>query len=165
MPARRERRDARENLRRLRRKQTPQIPVINPLHPLRVRGGDVHRTLERRRPGQVGRVVVRVADDDGFEPALRLDPGGCSVVEEREAVPEDVAVGGFDEDCALADGEFGGRDDGVEVWVRVDLGPGVGVLVCELGAGGPGLAAGRDILAWVLGVWLISWYFFDFASG
>ena len=93
---------------------------------------------------------MRVADHDGFEPALRLDPGGCGVVEEREAVPEDVAVGGFDEDCALADGEFGGRDDGVEVWVRVDLGPGVGVLVCELGARGPGLAAGRDVLAWIL---------------
>lgn len=59
-------------------------------------------------------------------------------------------MGGFDENCALADGEFGGCDEGVEVWVRVDLGPGVGMLGGELGAGGPGLAAGGDVLAWVL---------------
>jgi hypothetical protein len=59
-------------------------------------------------------------------------------------------VGGFDEDGALADGEFGGCDEGVEVGVRVELDPGVGVLFCELGAGGPGLAAGGNVLAWVL---------------
>ena len=59
---------------------------------------------------------------------------------------------GFDQDCALADGEFGGCDEGPEVRVRVDLGPCVGIFVLggEVGAGGPGLAGGRDVLAWVL---------------
>ena len=56
----------------------------------------------------------------------------------------------FDEDCALADGEFGGRDKGVKVWVRVNLGPGIGILVCQLRARGPGLAGWWDVLAWVL---------------
>jgi hypothetical protein len=63
------------------------------------------------------RVVVRVADDDSFQAALGVYPGDCGVVEESQAVPEDVAVRGFGQDCALADGEFGGCDEGVEVGV------------------------------------------------
>ena len=83
--------------------------MINALRPLRVRGGNVHGALERRRPREVRGVVVRVADDDGGEAAEGFDAADGGGVEQGEAVPEDVAVGGgLDEDCALADGEFGG---------------------------------------------------------
>lgn len=150
MPACRERRDPRDDLRRLRRKQTPQTPVIDSLHPFLIRSGNIHRALERRGPGQMGRVVVRVTYNNSFEAALGVYPGDCGGVEQREAVPEHVTVGGFDQDCALADGEFGGCDDGPEVWVRVDLGPGIGVFGGEVGAGGPFLAGWGDVLAWVL---------------
>jgi hypothetical protein len=82
---------------------------------------------------------------------LGIYPGDCRVVEEREAVPEDVSVGGFGEDCALADAKFGGGGEGVEVGIGgVDWGPGVGVGSGEVGPRGPGLAGGGDVLAGVL---------------
>ena len=96
---------------------------------------------------------MRVTDDNRLQASLLVDPFDSFVVEQRQAVPEDVSVvGGFDQDCALADGEFGGRDERVEVGVRVDLGPRVGVLGLggEAGAGGPGLAVRGDVLARVL---------------
>ena len=60
---------------------------------------------------------MRVTDHDRFQASLVVDPFDGFVVEQRQAVPEDVAVRGFGQDCALADGEFGGCDEGVEVGV------------------------------------------------
>lgn len=80
---------------------------IGPLEPLLVRGTDVCWALERRsRPLRPCAVVVWVGDDDGFETAETVDLVDCSLVEEWNQIPEDVAVGCLDQFCAVADGEF-----------------------------------------------------------
>jgi hypothetical protein len=48
---------------------------------------------------------VRVRDRDRGDAAELLDPRAELVVEERDAVPEDVSTGRLDEERALADGE------------------------------------------------------------
>jgi hypothetical protein len=51
---------------------------------------------------------VRVADDDGLQASLGGYPVYRLAVEQGQAVPEDVSVGGgFDQEGALADCEFG----------------------------------------------------------
>ena len=66
----------------------------------------VHRAVEAVRPLHHRRVVVRVRDRDRGEPAAALDLGGRVVVEQRHAVPQQVAVAERHEQRALADREL-----------------------------------------------------------
>lgn len=60
---------------------------------------------------------MRVRDDDGGEPAEGVNPLRGRGVEERDAVPEDVADGRGDQDAALPDAELGDGGDGGEASV------------------------------------------------
>lgn len=127
--------------------ELPQTGGISAREPLLVFAGDVDGAVERFGPDEVRGVVVRMADDDADEAAERVDPRDGLVVQQRDAVPEDVAGGGLDEDGALADGElwFGGE--------RCQVGSGgdrrafVGVAGLDGAESGEGLAGGGDELA------------------
>ncbi len=83
---------------------------------------------------------MRVRDDHSLDAAQRVHALGRLVVEVRDAVPEDVAARGANEDGALADGELRRRHDGSE--------PGVGVVLAGEGAevipAVPSRAQGRE---------------------
>lgn len=67
---------------------------------------------ESAGPRGVRRVVVRVGNDNGGQPAELADLGLGRRVQQRHAVPEHVAGRRADQDGALANGELGLRDDG-----------------------------------------------------
>ena len=74
-------------------------------HPLAVGLVQQHRALEAVRPFDHRRVVVRVRDRDRGEPAAAVDLRRGRVVEQRDAVPQHVALAVRDEQRALADRE------------------------------------------------------------
>lgn len=114
--------------------------------PRRVLGGDVHGAGEGARPLHVGGVVVRVADDDGRQPAEGGNAGDGLLVKERDAVPEDVARRRAHEDGALADAELGPGHDGGEPRVRLVGDELVPVRRRHLLVGGERLPGGGHIL-------------------
>lgn len=120
-------------------------------------GGDVDGAGEGGAPGGVGGVVVGVGDDDCFEPAEGVDEVRGGWVEQGDAVPEDVAVGGLQQDGPLADGEFGFCVDGPDGRVVGAAMPFVFVGGLELGEGGPGLAGWGDELAGVVADFAVGW--------
>lgn len=67
--------------------KTSKTPVISSLSPLCICFGDVNWAVKGLRPAEMGGVVVRVGDNDGFESALLFDPGYGWLVKESEAVP------------------------------------------------------------------------------
>ena len=113
-------------------------------HPLGVRGVQVDRAVEAMRPLDHARVVVRVRDRDRGEPAAPLDLRRGRLVEQRDAVPQQVGVAVGDEQRALADRECGiGADAGQRALVA-EL---VGVAGGQLGQRRPALPGLRDVLA------------------
>src|SRR2546423_14075431 len=82
-------------------------PLVRAHHPLAVGRVQVDGRVEGARPLDHRRVVVRMRDRDRADPAELLDPRAELVVEERDAVPEDVAAPARspDEERALADRE------------------------------------------------------------
>jgi hypothetical protein len=90
---------------------------------------------------------VRVRDRDRSQAAGRLDVRADLVVEERDAVPQDVPAGRADEQRALADREARLAADPDEAWrLLADLGA---VVAPELAERRPALAVPADVLALV----------------
>src|SRR6267142_4886871 len=54
---------------------------------------------------------------DGVQPAKPLDQGDRGVVDQRDAIPQDVPLRRAHEQCALADGELRLRTDADEAWL------------------------------------------------
>lgn len=75
--------------------------------PLLVVLGEVYLAVEGARPEQVRGVIVRVGDDDGADATQIVNLADGGVVEEGDAVPEDVALGRPDEGATLADADLG----------------------------------------------------------
>ena len=73
------------------------------------------RVAEGAAPLDHRRVVVRVRDRDLGDPAQLLDPRDRRVVDQPDAVPEDVALGRLDQEGPLADAELRLGVDRVEV--------------------------------------------------
>lgn len=96
-----------------------------------------------------GRVVMRVRDHDGLESTQLLDLVNGLLINVRDAVPEDVAAGGTDQDGPLANG-VGGRGGNGDHVLGICLGGGKDVLVLAGGLegfeGGPLLATSADML-------------------
>jgi hypothetical protein len=117
-------------------------------------------------------VEMRMTNHNRLQPAFLVNKIDGWLVKEGDQVPEDVAVGGLQEDGALAYAELFARrcavgQAGEELGGGLGLGGdevdagivGVGLEVVFLGGeggveGGPGLAVGGDVLAGVLG-WLV----------
>tara|TARA_R110002003_G_scaffold589_7_gene20599 strand:- start:7491 stop:7811 length:321 start_codon:yes stop_codon:yes gene_type:complete len=85
------------------RKPLPHALFVLAIHPLGVIAAQVYGTLEDARPLEMRGVEVRVRDDDGLEPALAVDKLDGRGVDEGDEIPEDVSVGGLEQDGALAD--------------------------------------------------------------
>ena len=91
---------------------------------------------------------MRVRDRDRGDPAELLDPRAELVVEERDAVPEDVAAPRRDEERALADREARLAADPEEARpLLADLGA---VVAPQLLERRPALAVATDVLPFVL---------------
>lgn len=133
MPAKLDHRHARKNLLSLAVEEPPPpLPVLT-VQPLLVLTRQIHGTIKLPRPLQMGAVKVRMRDCNRGEPTVRLYEGDGVLVEEADAVPQDVAGGRLDEDCALADGELRPGEDGPYSRVGVVLLDFVGVGLLHLG--------------------------------
>src|SRR4029079_19647690 len=98
----------RQALAELARLAVPEVdPLVGAHDPLAVGGVQVDGRVEGARPLDQRRVVVRVRDRYRGDAAELLDARAELVVEERDAVPEDVAARArrLDEERALADRE------------------------------------------------------------
>ena len=146
VPAEPHQRAARRHLARLALPEPE--PWARPHHPLAVVRVKQHRRVERLRPVLHRGVVVRVRDGHGREPAQRGHDLARGLVEERHAVPEQVAPGRADQERALADGEARGGLDREQV--RLGAAPTVGVARGQLREVGPALPAGGHVLPRVL---------------
>ena len=121
---------------------------IRPHHPLPLGLVQVDRAAERVRPLDHRAVVVRMRDRDRGEAALAVDALDELVVEERDAVPEDVAGRALDEQRALADRERRRAADAEHAAVVADVGL---VVVDEVLPAQPDLpVVVRDVLPRVL---------------
>ena len=113
-------------------------------HPLAVGGVKEDGGVKGARPFHHRRVVVRVRDGDRGQAAQRAHDVDRRVVQQRDAVPQDVARRGAKEERALADGEARLRADPVQP--RLQSLKGVAVRPPKLGEREPALAAGADVL-------------------
>ena len=80
-------------------------------------------------------VVVRVRERDGAQAAEPADEGFRGRVEQRDAVPEDVAARGLHDEGALVDGEGGEALQAEQA--RLMRLPGIAVTVGQRRAGRP----------------------------
>ena len=123
------------------------VPVLDPRrrpqHPLRVVSVQMDRAVEAVGPLDHRRVVVRVRDRDPGEAAAPLHFGGGLLVEERDAVPEQVRAAIRDEQGALPDRERRLGADADEAGVVADP---VASLGAQLGERRPTLAALGHVL-------------------
>ena len=95
---------------------------------------------------------MRVGNGNGLQPTAVLDEVNGRLVEQADAVPQDVSVFSLDKHCALADGKLGTGEDGMDAWVIfiwLDL-----VLMARFhkSEGCEGVARGRDELSRFLAV-------------
>jgi hypothetical protein len=122
--------------------------IIGPHHPLAVVLVDQDRAVELVRPLDHRGVVVRMGDCDRMEAATLPHRGDDLVVDQRLAVPEDVAVLGGHQQRALGDREVGLATDPEQPGQLVaDPRPMRGAQLVE---SCPLLTVERDVLARVL---------------
>jgi hypothetical protein len=122
---------------------------VGPHDPLPVGGVQMDgNAAEGAAPFHHRGVVMRVGDRDAGKPAEPLhdlDGGG---IDERDAVPQDIAFGRAHDERALADGKFRHRPDpdqaGLVLLIAIE------VPARERIEGGPPLATGRNELTLVL---------------
>jgi hypothetical protein len=114
--------------------------------PFRVGGVEVDRAAEALGPIDHRRVVVRVRDGDRRQASALLDLLRGGVVEQRDAVPQQVGVAEGDEQRALADREVRRRPDADEIALSTDIVRAVGA---QLRHRRPLLPARQDVLAGV----------------
>jgi hypothetical protein len=80
----------------------PHSLFIFPAQPILVVFAHVHGTLELGRPVEVRGVVVRMADDDGFETTFGMNKVNRIIVEERNEIPKYIAITCLKQDGALS---------------------------------------------------------------
>ena len=92
--------------------------VVRPPHPLSIVGVEIDGyAAEGPAPIDKRRVEVRMRNGDGTQSAKPVDQRHCGVVDQRDAIPEDVSFRGTQKQCALSDGKFGRRADADETWL------------------------------------------------
>src|ERR1700736_1752854 len=80
---------------------------VGPHHPLPIRARNVDRRgAEGATPLHADAIEMRVRHRDAMEAAPCADGGDALVIDESDAVPEEVAVGRLDEQRALADTDW-----------------------------------------------------------
>ena len=111
---------------------------------LAVRLVQPHRAAERMRPFHHAAVVMRVRNGDGGDPAERIHQIDGRVVDQRDAIPQHIAMRRAHQQGALADGEIGQRADAVQI--RLVPPPAVKERAAHFGQRGPGLPRRRQEL-------------------
>lgn len=119
-----------------------------PLNPLLVRARDQDTGIESLGELDVGAVEVRVGHTDRVDTAQGGDSPLRVVVEQRDAVPQHIAVRCTDEKRALADRDRRAHTDADEV--RFLLPQFVGVVAGQFAHRGPALSPRADVLTLVL---------------
>ncbi len=114
------------------------------LDPLLVRARDEDAGVERVGELDVGGVEVRVRHADRVDAAELGDPGARRVIQQRHAVPQDVAARRAHQQRPLPDREGGLHSDADQVGLL--LADHRRALGADLGHGGPLLAAPADVL-------------------
>ncbi len=118
---------------------------IRPHDPLAVAGVQIDRDVEGMRPFDHRSVIMRMRDRDADQPAQCLDDGDSGVVEERNAVPQHVALVGRKQQRPLPDGEHRHGADADEILFV--LPEAVEMAAFERVVRRPGLTGRRHILA------------------
>jgi hypothetical protein len=154
--------DQRDTLLQLESFALPELDAAIRLpHPFGVVGVKMHRHIpERSAPINKRCVEVRMRDRDGAQSAKSVDQGDRSVVDQGDAIPEDVPFRRTQKHCALPDGEFRSRADADETWLV--LAKSVVVRNPQPLQRCPRLALGRNELTLVLahramGRWSFAW--------
>lgn len=80
----------------------PNALAVVSAEPRRIIPRDEHGTPELPRPLQMRGVKMRMADHNRLQPALLVDKINSCLVEKRNQVPENVAMGRLEQDSALA---------------------------------------------------------------
>ena len=109
---------------------------------------DPDRALEGVRPLDHRRIEMRVRNGDGADAAKRAHQGHGGVVQQRDAVPQDVALRTHQQQRPLANREGGGGANPKQAGLAHP--PGVGMVAAQFGQGSPALAGGADILPLVV---------------
>src|SRR5260370_4575323 len=88
---------------------------VCPHDPLAVGFLEINRDVaEGSTPLDHGAVVMRMRDGDCTQSTALGDECAGGVIEQRDAVPQQVSFGRFYQKCALADSEVGLGEDGVQ---------------------------------------------------
>ena len=117
-------------------------------HPVGIVGVEMDGyTPKRTAPVDQRRVKVGMRNRDGVQAPKSLDQSDGGVVDQRDAIPQDVAFRRAQEQCALADRELGLRADADEAWLV--LAEPVVMRNSEPFERCPRLPLGRDVLALV----------------
>src|SRR5215510_4378308 len=115
-------------------------------HPLGVVGMEIDGDIpERTAPVDQRRVEVGMRDRDGAQPAKPVDQGDRGVIDQRDAIPQDIPLSCAKEHGALADRELALRADPDQP--RLVLAESVVARNPEPLQRRPRLALGRDVLA------------------
>lgn len=83
--------------------QLPHPSLILAIQPFRIVLADVHRAPEYVCPLQMRSIEVRMADDDGLQPAFSVNKVNGIRVQQSDTVPEHIALGRLEQDGALTD--------------------------------------------------------------
>jgi hypothetical protein len=92
--------------------------VIGLPHPFGVVGVKMHWHIPKRSaPINKRRIEMRMRNGDGAQSAKPVNQGDRSVVDQGDAVPENVPFRRAQEQCALPDGKSRSRADADETWL------------------------------------------------
>src|SRR3984957_16239921 len=116
--------------------------------PLGIGNVQVDGATKGARPILHARIVMRVRDRDGGKPAQGANQRFGRIVQQRNAVPQDITLRGSHQERALADTEAGMGMDLEQVALQPP--PGVDVLLCKPGWCCPNLSAARHELPFIL---------------
>ena len=109
---------------------------------------EVNGTVKGMRPILHAGVVMRMGDRDRRKAAKRTHQRFGRVIQQRDAVPQNVAQGRSQQQRALADAKSRLGMDFEQILFQAS--PGVGVSVCQSCRCRPGLSGARHKLAFVL---------------
>lgn len=112
--------------------ELPSTSLIDLAQPLLVRSSQIDWTIEDLCPVKVGRVVMRVADDNRLQSSSTLDPRDSVFVQVADQVPKNVPIGCLKHQTTLTNGELWLRCDGPDPHINLVLCALVGVLFAHL---------------------------------
>src|SRR5262249_4767689 len=111
--------DQRDPLLQLESLALPELDAAMRLpHPFAIVGVEIDRYAPKRlAPVDKRRVEVWMRNGDCAQSAKPVDQRDRGVIDQRDAIPQDISVRRTQEQCALTDGELRGCADADEAWL------------------------------------------------